>query len=145
MGLLQTSGLGLVSRKRTSVEPLDAVQVGNRQWWTDHGMAYDWKSPILFAAFSAAWFDEVDQRFLHGARLFATDTAPLDRLIPFERLNGQRVLEIGCGMGLHTELLMQAGAHVTSVDLSPHSVKATSRRLALRGLTATVITRLGLR
>lgn len=128
-----------MSNKRTSVAAVDAVQVGNRQWWTDHAMAYDWKSPIPVAAFSAAWFDEIDQRFLYGARLFATEVAPFDRLIPFERLDGRRVLEIGCGMGLHTELLVRAGARVTSVDLSPRSVEATSRRLALKGLTATVI------
>jgi 2-polyprenyl-3-methyl-5-hydroxy-6-metoxy-1,4-benzoquinol methylase len=128
-----------MSRKRTSVEAVDAVQVGNRRWWTDYPMAYEGKSSIGVAAFSAAWFDEIDQRFLHGARLFATDAVPFDRLIPFERLKGRRVLEIGCGMGLHTELLVRAGAHVTSVDLSPRSVEATSRRLTLKGLTATVI------
>ena len=99
----------------------------------------DWKSPIPAAPLSAAWFTEIDQRFLYGARLFATDVAPFDRLIPFERLEGRRVLEIGCGMGLHTELMVRAGARVTSVDLSSRSVEATRRRLALKGLTATVM------
>ncbi|MEO6436335.1 MAG: class I SAM-dependent methyltransferase [Tepidisphaeraceae bacterium] len=32
---------------------------------------------------------------------------------------GMRVVEIGCGTGLFTELLTRLGAHVTAVDLSP--------------------------
>jgi 2-polyprenyl-3-methyl-5-hydroxy-6-metoxy-1,4-benzoquinol methylase len=37
-------------------------------------------------------------------------------------------------MGLHTELMARAGAKVTAIDLSPTSVEATTRRLALKGL-----------
>ena len=129
----------MMGSKRTSVAGVDAVQVGNRRWWTDHAMEYSWKSPIAGPAFSAAWFDEMDRRLLYGARFFATRCTPFDRLIPFERLDGRRVLEIGCGTGLHTELLVRAGARVTSIDLSPRAVEATRRRLALKGLTAAVI------
>jgi 2-polyprenyl-3-methyl-5-hydroxy-6-metoxy-1,4-benzoquinol methylase len=126
-------------KKRTAAAAVQRVQAGNRRWWTDHAMAYDWKTPIPIPALSAAWFAEIDQRFLHGARLFATDAAPFDRMIPFARLRGQQVLEIGCGMGLHTELLVRAGARVTSIDLSSRSVESTKRRLALKDLHATVI------
>ena len=48
-------------------------------------------------------------------------------------------LEIGCGMGFHTETMVRAGARVTAVDLSPTSVAATRRRLELKGLQAEVI------
>ncbi len=96
-------------------------------------MAYDWNSPIPVAALSLAWFEEVDHRFLHGARLFATDVAPFDRLIPFARLEGRRVLEIGCGMGFHTELLVRAGARVTS---STFRLVQSKRRAAVSPLKA---------
>jgi len=54
-------------------------------------------------------------------------------------LAGANVLEIGCGMGLHTELMTRAGARVTAVDLSPTSVEATQQRMQLKGLSARVL------
>lgn len=40
---------------------------------------------------------------------------PFDRIIP-AGLQGKRVLEIGCGMGLHTLELARRGAEVHAVD-----------------------------
>jgi len=117
---------------------VENVQSGNRQWWTDHTMSYDWKDKVRSERFSAAWFDEIDRRFVFGARLFAHDKQPFDRIIPLEAIVGSDVLEIGCGMGLHTELMARAGARVSSIDISDTSVEATRRRLALRGLSADV-------
>ncbi len=102
-------------------------------------MAYDWRGAIGGARFSRAWFDAIDAAHLFGARLFATRERPFDRVMPLESLRGKRVLEIGCGMGLHTETLARAGADVTSVDLTPTAVEATNRRLELKGLRANVI------
>lgn len=126
------------SVKREADESLEAVQEGNRTWWTHQTMSYDWKDKIQRERFSQEWFDDADQRFVHGARLFGHDAEPFDRIIPFDRLAGRRVLEIGCGMGLHSELMARAGAHVTSIDLSPTSVEATSRRAALKNLSIDV-------
>ena len=115
------------------------VQHGNEAWWSKNPMAYDWRGENEAERFSTQWFDEIDKRFLHGARLFATRDRPFDQLIPFERLAGARVLEIGCGMGLHSELLTRAGADLTSIDISPTSIEATRRRLDLRGLPANAV------
>jgi len=101
-------------------------------------MSYDWKDRIGQDRFSAEWFDEVDRRFIEGSRLFAHEHQPFDRIIPFDALAGRRVLEIGCGMGFHTELMARAGAEVTAVDLSTTSVEATRKRMAVRGLSADV-------
>src|ERR1017187_7366735 len=57
----------------------------------------------------------------------------------FSELRGARVLEIGCGMGLHTQTMAAAGAEVTAIDLTSTAVEATFRRLALRGLRAHVL------
>ena len=124
--------------KRSTSLGVESVQEGNKRWWTDHTMSYDWHNEIEAPRFSAAWFDAIDQRFIQGARLYGTDAQPFDRIIPFDRLAGADVLEIGCGMGLHTELMARAGAKVTAVDLSPTSVEATTRRLALKGLPGRV-------
>jgi 2-polyprenyl-3-methyl-5-hydroxy-6-metoxy-1,4-benzoquinol methylase len=124
--------------KRVSSLGVESVQQGNKQWWTDHTMSYDWHNEIGSSRFSADWFDAIDQRFIESARLYGTDARPFDRIIPFDRLSGADVLEIGCGMGLHTELMARAGARVTALDLSPTSVEATTRRLALKGLPGRV-------
>jgi 2-polyprenyl-3-methyl-5-hydroxy-6-metoxy-1,4-benzoquinol methylase len=125
--------------KRSESLPVDDVQLGNKRWWTQNTMSYDWHNEIAHQRFSGEWFDAIDQRFLDGARLYATEAAPFDRIIPFASLAGKDVLEIGCGMGLHTELMARAGARVTCVDLSPTSVEATTRRLALKQLGGRVL------
>jgi hypothetical protein len=33
----------------------DRVQLGNKKWWTDHTMSYDWKDRSKFEPFTAAW------------------------------------------------------------------------------------------
>jgi 2-polyprenyl-3-methyl-5-hydroxy-6-metoxy-1,4-benzoquinol methylase len=96
-------------------------------------MSYDWKKKSDFERFSIEWFDDIDRRFIHGARLFAHDVTPFDRIIPFSNIRGKDVLEIGCGMGLQTELLAKAGARLVSVDLSETSIEATSIRSRLKG------------
>ncbi len=124
--------------KRHGSQPLSDVQQGNRSWWTSQTMSYDWNDKIKHERFSQAWFDDVDRRFIHGHRYFAHNDKPFGNIIPYDKIAGKRVLEIGCGMGLHTEHLVRSGAQVTSIDLSPTSVEATTRRLELKGLKADV-------
>jgi 2-polyprenyl-3-methyl-5-hydroxy-6-metoxy-1,4-benzoquinol methylase len=123
---------------RTDSTPFESIQGGNRTWWTENTMSYDWHDRIKEGRFSVSWFDELDRRFSHAARLYATRAQPFDRLIPFAALGEREVLEIGCGMGLHTELMTRAGARVTALDYSPTSVEATTRRMRLKGLQAEI-------
>jgi 2-polyprenyl-3-methyl-5-hydroxy-6-metoxy-1,4-benzoquinol methylase len=124
--------------KRSLAMTPEEVQRGNRSWWSSNPMTYDWHGEVQLPRLSLEWFDEIDRRFVQSARLYATEQKPFDRILPFERLAGRRVLEIGCGMGLHTELLVRAGARVTAIDLADTSVAATRRRLELKGLSAHV-------
>jgi 2-polyprenyl-3-methyl-5-hydroxy-6-metoxy-1,4-benzoquinol methylase len=127
------------TQKRSEDQRVDTVQQGNKQWWTENTMSYDWHNEIGAPRFSREWFDAIDRRFLDGSKLYGMDARPFDRIIPLDELAGKDVLEIGCGMGLHTEIMARAGAHVTAVDLSPTSVEATQRRLRLKGLEARVM------
>jgi 2-polyprenyl-3-methyl-5-hydroxy-6-metoxy-1,4-benzoquinol methylase len=119
-------------------DPSEA-QHGNKRWWTDHTMSYDWKKKIQEREFSPEWFDEIDRRFIVSARHFAHADSPFDKIIPFADIRGKRVLEVGCGMGLHTELMAQSGADVVAIDISPKSVEATRARLAIKSIKAEVI------
>ncbi|HEY1747710.1 MAG TPA: methyltransferase domain-containing protein [Xanthobacteraceae bacterium] len=126
------------SDKRQSVLDSGAVQRGNKSWWTAHTMSYDWDDKSALAPFTLPWFDDVDRRFLHAARLFSDGGNPFADAMNLAQISGKRVLEIGCGMGLHSEILAGAGAKLTSIDLSPTSVKATKARLDLKKLSADV-------
>ena|ERR1700704_617664 len=128
-----------MNEKRTSKLSASQVQMGSQLWWSENPMAYDWRGENKTTPLSIPWFDRADSVFVHSSRLFATDQTPFDRIIPFEQLRGKRVLEIGCGMGLHSELMIRAGAEVTSVDLTETAVRATSERFHLKKLKGTVL------
>jgi hypothetical protein len=48
--------------KRSTSLPVESVQQGNKQWWTDHTMSYDWHNEIEAPRFSAAWYEAIDRR-----------------------------------------------------------------------------------
>lgn len=56
------------------------------------------------------------------------------------RVPGARVLEIGCGRGVGSELILQrfGAEHVDSIDLDPHMVALARRRLARFGAAVSV-------
>lgn len=126
-----------MTKRQAHMHP-DEVQEGNRGWWTKNTMDYDWRGAIGDTRLTLPWFDAIDARFIEAARLYATEARPFDRIIPIPSLAGKRVLEIGCGMGLHSEIFARAGAVLTSIDLSPTSVEATTKRFALKGLQARI-------
>lgn len=113
-------------------------QSRNREWWTKNTMSYDWNEKIDSEKYTKDWFRKSDLRFLHGARLFTGAANPFEQLMDLPDIAGKRVLEIGCGMGFHSELLARAGGRLTSIDISPTSVEATKRRLSLAGIESDV-------
>jgi 2-polyprenyl-3-methyl-5-hydroxy-6-metoxy-1,4-benzoquinol methylase len=120
--------------KRVNALDIGSVQKGNKNWWTAHTMSYDWNNNSTLAPMTVPWFDDIDRKFLHAARLFSEAVNPFEQLMQIEQLAGKRVLEIGCGMGLHSEMFSRAGAVLSSIDLSPTSVKATKTRFELKNL-----------
>ncbi|HEV7860742.1 MAG TPA: methyltransferase domain-containing protein [Pyrinomonadaceae bacterium] len=115
----------------------DKIQERNRSWWNQTPMSYDWREKITLAEGTREFFDEVDSRF-YSSSPFYRAAQPYGRLIPFAQLKDKRVLEIGCGLGLHSQLMAEAGARLTSIDLTPRAVDLTGKRLALKGLKSDV-------
>jgi len=121
--------------------PEARAQAESRRWWESNPMSYDWHKTIRAPEGSLDFYQEIDRRFFssssfyRGVRPF---TRPFERWIPFDRLSGRRVLEIGCGLGVHAQLLSEAGCNLTCIDLTERAAENTRRRLALCGLPADV-------
>jgi SAM-dependent methyltransferase len=62
----------------------------------------------------------------------------IPRYADFEGSRGKRVLEIGVGLGTDFVRFARAGAKVTGVDLTEHSIELVGRRLELEGLDGDV-------
>lgn len=121
--------------KRLRGDSLEAVQERNRGWWERTPMTYDWRAAARGDR-DLEWFNEQDRLNVEAHRFFATDRTPFDRLIPFPDLRGRHVLEIGVGAGFHAELMAQAGAKVTGIDLTDAAISTARRRFDLKGLEA---------
>jgi SAM-dependent methyltransferase len=95
-------------------------------------MSYDWEGAISAAPGSAAFFEQSDRRALEAHRPFGHPgypaEAPYSRLVDWEGVRGRRVLEIGCGLGLHASLFAAAGARVVTVDLTETAAKLARAR-----------------
>lgn len=115
----------------------DSLQTHNAIWWNQNPMSYDWHGIIRLAEGTQEYFDEIDGRNFASSPSYRGKRT-LDRLIPFDQWRGKRVLEIGCGLGSHTQLLAQAGSVVTAIDITERAVDLTRKRLALKCLAADV-------
>jgi 2-polyprenyl-6-hydroxyphenyl methylase / 3-demethylubiquinone-9 3-methyltransferase len=72
-----------------------------------------------FGALAQRWWDPAGpQKALH-----ALNPPRLDYVAERVALRGGKVLDVGCGGGLLSEAMAQAGAEVTAIDLSPELVR----------------------
>jgi SAM-dependent methyltransferase len=112
----------------------------NLQWWESNPMTYDWEGTLNIQPRTVEWFDEIDRRFLESAYYAKTEAGnPFGRYLSPELVNGKSVLEIGCGMGTHAELLIRNGARLVAVDQTRFAIESVQRRLSLKQLEATVM------
>jgi len=74
------------------------------------------------------YFDEVEHR-----KYFVEPHIP--EFAEFDKWNGMKVLEIGCGIGTDTINFARHGAQVTSVDLSEESIAVAKKRVETYGFS----------
>jgi ubiquinone/menaquinone biosynthesis C-methylase UbiE len=76
-----------------------------------------------------AFFDDLDDYRFDKLRYLPT-------LVDFNGYAGERLLEVGCGIGTDLARFAKGGAHVTGVDLSQTAIDLAKQNFALHGLTA---------
>ncbi len=115
-------------------------QVANRTWWEAAPMRYDWRAKLDAVPGSAAYFAEIDRRFLSSVRQFMPWRAlPFDAVIPFAELAGKDVLEIGVGHGTHAQLLAPHCRSFVGIDLTTTATRMTKKRFALLELAGSIV------
>src|SRR5262249_14724445 len=120
---------------QAAAEERSEWQRRNRSWWESNPMRYDWRDQIAAPEFSREFFAEIDRRqCLEAARFMPPRRRPFDELIPFDRLSGWDVLEIGVGNGTHAQLIAPHCRSYTGIDLTSYAVESTRRRFELFGL-----------
>jgi len=80
---------------------------------------------------SREYFDEIEAR-----KYFVEPHIPL--FAEFERWNGKKVLEIGCGIGTDTLNFARSGARVTAVDVSEKSIELAKKRAGVFGVADSI-------
>lgn len=122
---------------------MDKAQQSNVSWWSSNPMTYDWEKQIQAKEGSADFFEQCDWRALEAHRPFGHPDYPREkpysRLIDWDGVKGERVLEIGCGMGLHASLFSKAGARITTMDLTWRAASLARRRFNQERIPASVV------
>ena len=110
------------TNREESISLSQEKQRAREQWTQDPCGAVDGRN-LEFG--SREFFDAVEkQRY--------QEYAPwMPRVMGFDQFSGQRLLEVGCGMGTDLLQFARGGAIVTGVDLTPRSIEISRRHFKL--------------
>lgn len=112
---------------------------GNKGWWEDNPMIYDWDGVHGKPEMTTKYFEAVDEIFGEGHSLCNNPRWPkgyiLENFLPYTEVQGKKVLEIGCGAGLVSSHLAKAGAEQFSIDLTSKAIEMTKARFGMSNLS----------
>lgn len=102
-------------------------------WWNNNPFTYN---PLEQKEIKpdAAFFREIDRKFIKWTPWGQRDSHPLSAVIDYESLAGKRVLDIAIGTGWSTEQFARAHAKVSGIDITPKAVELAKTRFAVFSL-----------
>lgn len=127
----------------------DHTNLDNKSWWENNPMNYSWdiknkwnpETPELNKT-TADFFNKIDKIFFEISNIFISeDLIPFDKIIKYSSLKNSKILEIGCGMGTHAELLCKNVEDIdyTGIDITKKAVELTKKRFELKNINGKVI------
>ncbi len=114
-----------------------------QNWWARNPMTYGQTHGQTafddgsYEMGTREFFERIDEQFYSWNQPLHSHK-PFDKLFPFEKYRGKKVLEIGCGLGCMLMNWAQNGADCTGVDLNPTSIEQTKKRFELSELKADI-------
>ena len=115
--------------------PEMATQGQVRSWWEQRPMTYDWETVQSPEEGTFEFFKRADEIFWKISESFAhpdwPQSKPFSKLIDYPQLKGQRVLEVGCGIGALAEQLARAARSFAAVDLTEYGLEDAKCYLAV--------------
>jgi len=121
-------------------------QINNKQnyeWWNTNPMTYDWNKKFGKIKYDKKFFKKIDKIFGYGHSLINNPNWPnsriLENFIPYNKIKGKNVLEIGCGAGLLASDLVRSGAKLYAIDITDQAVILTKKRFELNKIKGKII------
>ena len=125
----------------------DKIKKQIKNWWSNHSQDYvdpgkkdhTGVKKNLSDGELTKFLNDNDKNFYEDAYFAQKYGSELfSNLIP-KNIKNKKILEIGCGLGSHSEIFAKKKAKLTSIDLAPTSIEITKKRLELKKLKGNII------
>jgi len=128
-------------------QPDEQLKRKSEEWWSNHSQDYLENSSEYYMGAKLHlsdkdfidYLDDIDRYFKRDAYFAQERHASLFKSLLPAGMNGKKVLEVGCGLGSHSEQISKSGASLTAIDLSNTSVEATKRRFNIKSLNGKIL------
>ena len=108
------------------------LQKKNVNFWENNPMTYDWTEDKP-KKIDLNFFKTIDKRFTNSIqKIFDNEKYFIENFLKKKELKKLNVLEIGTGMGCHSEILSKNSKKFTGIDITITASKITKKRFKIK-------------
>lgn len=108
------------------------LQKKNVDFWENNPMTYDWTEDKP-KKIDLNFFETIDKRFTNSIqKIFDNEKYFIENFLKKKELKKLNVLEIGTGMGCHSEILSKNSKKFTGIDITITASKITKKRFKIK-------------
>ena len=108
------------------------LQKKNVNFWENNPMTYDWTEDKP-KKIDLNFFETIDKRFTNSIqKIFDNEKYFIENFLKKKELKKLNVLEIGTGMGCHSEILSKNSKKFTGIDITITASKITKKRFKIK-------------